>query len=192
MVREKKFTQEELFRETHNLILEVGYEKFSFMLLSKRLRISRAALYKYYGNKDELILDYLTDQMEQLVRQLQSIEWSVDFKEKLSQLIALIFEYADTHAISYMIPPQKWSHEKTDYPYLKKSKDLHSTFYTFIQQTIEEGQKKGFILKTVPTMVIIEQLFHSITLPNRTGLSTEERTTYLTEILLYGILRDPE
>ena len=43
MVREKKFTQDELYRATHKLILEVGYDNFSFMLLSKRLQISRAA-----------------------------------------------------------------------------------------------------------------------------------------------------
>lgn len=192
MVREKKFTQDELYRATHKLILEVGYDKFSFMLLSKRLHISRAALYKYYANKDELILDYLTAQMEQLALQLKSIEWSTDFKEKLSQLIALIFEYADTHAISYMIPSQKWNSENIDFSHVQKSKELHTNFYIFIQKTIEEGQDKGYIVQTVPSMLIIEQLFHSITLPNRTNLSTAERKMYLTEIFLYGILKDPK
>ncbi|WHZ31072.1 TetR/AcrR family transcriptional regulator [Desemzia incerta] len=192
MVREKKFTQDELYRATHKLILEVGYDNFSFMLLSKRLQISRAALYKYYTNKDDLILDYLTDQMEQLVLQLKSIEWSSDFKEKLSQLIALIFEYADTHAISYMIPSQKWNNENANLSHVQKSKEFHTTFYSFIQQTIEEGQEKGYLLETVPSMLIIELIFHSITLPNRTGLNTVERTNHITEILLHGILKNPE
>ncbi|MER2295638.1 MAG: TetR/AcrR family transcriptional regulator [Desemzia incerta] len=191
MVREKKFTQDELYRATHKLILEVGYDNFSFMLLSKRLQISRAALYKYYANKDDLILDYLTAQMEQLVLQLNSIEWSTDFKEKLSQLISLIFEYADTHTISYMIPSQKWNNENANLSHVQKSKKLHTTFYDFIQRTIEEGQNKGYLLKTVPSMLIIELIFHSITLPNRTGLNTAERTQHITEILLHGILKNP-
>ncbi|MFL2133786.1 TetR/AcrR family transcriptional regulator [Desemzia sp. FAM 23990] len=192
MVRERKFTQDELYQATHNLILEVGYEKFSFMLLSKQLHISRAALYKYYGNKDELVQEYLNDQMEQMVKNIESIEWSTDFKEKISQLIDLIFKYADTHAISNMIPTQNWTKENKNLPNVQRAKQLHNIFFSFIQKVIEEGQNQGYLLADIPSMFIIEQLFHSITLPNRARLSATARANYIKEMLFYGILQEPE
>lgn len=192
MAREKKFTQNELYQATHNLILEVGYEKFSFMLLSKKMTVSRAALYKYYGNKDELLQEYLNDQMEQMVRNIDVIEWSTDFKEKLSQLIDLIFKYADTHTISNMVPTQNWTNENKNRPDIQKAKQLHDVFFSFIQKVITEGQTQGYLLMNIPPMLIIEQIFHSITLPNRAGLSATERANYIKEILFYGILKHPD
>lgn len=40
MARKKTFTQEELFQATHDLMLDVGYEDFSFQVLSKMIDVS--------------------------------------------------------------------------------------------------------------------------------------------------------
>ncbi len=40
-------------------MLEVGYDSFSFQALSKKIDVSRTALYKHYANKDDLLQSYL-------------------------------------------------------------------------------------------------------------------------------------
>lgn len=188
MARKKIFTQDELYQATHELMLEVGYDNFSFQLLSKELDVSRTALYKYYANKAELLRDYLNHQMEEIIERISTTEWPTDYQAKLSHLMDLVFEYADTHSISNMVPAQKWTQGTEDNPDIQRSKELHLQFFSFIQHMIEEGQRDGFLNQEIPPLMIVETIFHSITLPNRAGLPTEKRAFYVKKILFDGIL----
>lgn len=187
MARKKTFTQEELYQATHDLMLEVGYDIFSFQMLSKKLDISRTALYKHYANKNELLQAYLNDQLEKVVERLDSTEWSSDYAAKLSELVDFVFAYADTHAISAMVPNRQWTNENAHDPDIQRSKELHSEFFGFIQAVIEEGQQTDYLTSEIPAIVMIEMIFHSINLPNRTGLSAEKRSYFVKKILFEGI-----
>lgn len=187
MARKKTFTQEELYQATHDLMLAVGYDSFSFQLLSKELNVSRTALYKYYANKADLLHDYLNQQMEEIVERMTTAQWPLDYQEKLSYLLDLVFDYADTHRISNMVPQQKWTKETEDKPDVQRAMQLHIQFFTFIQAMIEEGQAEGFLDADIPTMIMVESIFHSITLPNTSGLSAKERVYYVKKMLFDGI-----
>lgn len=189
MARKKTFTQEELYQATHDLMLEVGYDTFSFQLLANKLDISRTALYKYYSNKNDLLQDYLNHQLEKVVERLDATEWPSEYPEKLSTLMDLVFDYADTHAISAMVPAQRWTKENSNDPDIQRSKELHTRFFGFIQVMIEEGQRDGFLNQEIPLLVMIETIFHSINLPNRAGLSTEQRAYFVKKMLFEGILK---
>lgn len=188
MARERKFTQEELFFATHKLMLILGYDQFSFLKLSEELQVSRSALYKYYKNKDALLRDYLNIKLEEMVNKMSSTKWAPNYNEKLSQLIYLIFEYADTHSISDMIPTSRWTEINRNDPAVKRAITLHHQFFSFIESVIEEGKDKGILNQEIPSSIIIEMLFHSITLPNRAGLTELQRAEQITNIVLYGIL----
>lgn len=187
MARKKTFTQDELYQATHELMLEVGYESFSFQLLSKELDVSRTALYKYYANKADLLRDYLNHQMEEIVERISTTEWPIEYQAKLSHLVDLVFDYADTHSISNMVPATKWNQE-TETPDIQRSKELHIQFFSFIQQMVEEGQRDGFLSQEIPPLMIVETIFHSITLPNRAGLPAEKRAYYVKKMLFEGIV----
>lgn len=189
MARKKTFTQEELYQATHDLMLEVGYDIFSFQLLSKKLDISRTALYKYYTNKNDLLQAYLNHQLEKVVDQLDSTDWPSAYPEKLSQLIDLVFAYADTHAISAMVPARQWTKDNAHEPDIQRSKELHRKFFGFIQAVVEEGQREGYLKQEIPPLVLIETIFHSINLPNRAGLSAEQRAYFVKKVLFEGILK---
>ncbi|MDE1549340.1 TetR/AcrR family transcriptional regulator [Jeotgalibaca caeni] len=189
MARKKTFTQEELYAATHDLILEVGYDVFSFQLLAKELDITRTALYKHYANKNELLQAYLNYQLEQVVEEIEETVWPATYAEKISLLMDIVFGYADTHAISAMVPTQKWTKENEGNPDIIKSKGLHMRFFGFIQQVIEEGKDTGFLNPEIPSMIMIETIFHSINLPNQAGLSREEYTYFVKKMLFEGILK---
>ncbi len=188
MARKKTFTQTELFQATHELMLAVGYDNFSFQLLANELDITRTALYKYYGNKTDLLRDYLNHQMEDIVEQLSTALWPSDYQEKLSHLIDLILDFTETHRISNMVRDQKWNQVADDSPEVQRSKELHSQFFSFIYGMIEEGQNSGFLDATIPPLVIVETIFHSIMLPNHAKLNPEERAYYLKKMLFNGIV----
>lgn len=189
MARKKTFTQEELYQATHELMLEVGYDNFSFQALSEKIDISRTALYKHYANKDDVLQDYLNHQLEKSVKELSSIDWPTAYPKKLSKLMDLILNFADSHAVSAMVPNQQWSADNADDPNVQRSKELHLKFFGFIQGMIEEGQEKGFLKKEIPAPVIIEFIFHSINLPNCSGLPAEHHASFIKDIVFDGILK---
>lgn len=190
MAREKKFSTEDMYMETHKLLLSVGYDKFSFGLLATSLKVSRAAIYKYYTNKDELIYDYMVSEMEKMIEDLNQIEWISDYPSQFQQLFALIFEYGDIHQISFMVP----NNEKIDSIKIREKKQqslvMHKRFFEQIQQFIQTGQDKGYIKQDIPIGLIIELIFHSVTIPNRSKLTQQERASFLQEIICQGIFEN--
>lgn len=67
MARERKFSSDEIFNTTKILLLKYGYEGYTFSLLADTLNVSRAAIYKYYVNKEELIFDYLVSALKKYI-----------------------------------------------------------------------------------------------------------------------------
>lgn len=189
MARKKTFTHEELYTATHQMMLEDGYDQFNFMKLATELEVTRTALYKYYSNKDDLLQDYLMNQMKRFVQRIETTEWSEQYEDKLLELLDLVFDFADTHRISLQIPHQQWTEENEHMSDIQKSKQLHQTFFNFIHGVIEEGQKNGFLASDIPPLILIEIIFHSVTLPNLSGLSTQKRKYFLKKILFKGILK---
>ncbi|MBZ6527701.1 TetR/AcrR family transcriptional regulator [Aerococcaceae bacterium DSM 111021] len=192
MARKKTFTQEELYIATHQLMLEDGYDQFNFMKLAQALNVSRTALYKYYSNKDELLRDYLLNQMEDFVRRIETTEWPENYEEKLSELLDLVFDFSDTHRITTQVQGQRWTKENEHQPDIQKSKQLHQTMFKFIHEVITEGQQIGYLDPEIPSLMLIETIFHSVTLPNRAGLSGKKRSYFMKKLLFKGILNSTE
>lgn len=189
MARKKTFTQAELYQATHDLILKVGYGHFTFQLLSKELGITRTGLYKHFSNKDELLNAYLNAKLEEVVEKVETTQWPTDYLEKLDGVIDLVFGYAETHQISSMVPTQKWTKENENDPNVIKFKDLHVRFFGFIQEVIDIGMKEGYLNSDIPSIVIIETIFHIINIPNHAQLPNGQRLYHVKKMLFEGILK---
>ena len=84
MSRERKLSTEKIFRATNTLLLKHGYEGFSISLIAEELNISRAALYKYYNNKEDLILDYMLFEMHEILISLKEIKTQQRFEMQMN------------------------------------------------------------------------------------------------------------
>ncbi|AEB30569.1 transcriptional regulator, TetR family [Carnobacterium sp. 17-4] len=193
MAREKKFSTDDIYLQTHNLLIKEGYEKFSFSLLAKSLKVSRAAIYKYYTNKDELISDYLVGQMKQMMEEFHQINLSLDFTDQFDQLFELIFKYREVHLISNALPHDKMviSTEKQKQKELI-SGEVHGHFFNYIQQFIQTGKTNGYIKKEIPDSLIVGIIFHSINIPDHSNLSSKERAYFIKMIIKNGIFDIPK
>ena len=188
MAREKKFSTDDIYLQTHNLLIKEGYEKFSFSLLAKSLKVSRAAIYKYYTNKDELISDYLVGQMKQMMEEFNQINWSLDYSDRFDQLFELIFKYREAHLISNALPHDKMiiSTEKQKQKETV-SGEVHGQFFNYIQQFIQTGKTNGHIKKEIPDSLIVGIIFHSINIPDHSNLSSQERAYFIKMIIKNGV-----
>lgn len=187
MVREKKFSTEDIYLQTHDLLIKEGYEKFSFSLLAKSLHVSRAAIYKYYTNKDELINDYLICQMEQMMDDFYQIKWDLDYSNQFDQLFELIFKYRETHLISDAIPNKMVLSFEKQKQKEAISAEIHGHFLKHIQQFIQTGKKNGQIKKEIPDSLIVDIIFHSINIPDHSKLNSKERAYFIKMIIKNGI-----
>ncbi|MBM6614548.1 TetR/AcrR family transcriptional regulator [Desemzia sp. RIT804] len=192
MVRAKKFSTEEIYLQTHNLLINKGYEKFSFSLLAKSLDVSRAAIYKYYTNKDDLINDYLIRQMNQMMDDFNQMKWSNDYSEQFDQLFELIFKYRETHLLSNEIPNKLTISPEKQKQKADVSADIHNHFIKYIQQFIQTGKQNGYIKKEIPDSLIVGIIFHSINIPDHSDLNPQERARFIKMIIKNGIIENPK
>lgn len=187
MGREKKFSRLELWDATRTLILEVGYLGFTFSLLANRLDVSRAAIYKQFPNKEELIMDFMVDEMEYSIKLLQSINLSQSFDEQIEDLLIKMYSMKDVHqalSLASVIPvtSDKVREQK------QKLSMMHRDLYAPLVSIIECGKKEGKIAPHRSSAILLGFVFQAIEVPNFERLSEEQLIKEIKQFILYGII----
>lgn len=191
IARERKLTTEQLFRETRRLLLQLGYEGFSFTILAERLQVSRGAIYKYYDNKEELVTDLMLYEMNEFMTELRRIEDYSGFDAQFHFLIDLMFNKKDIHQILSaveLIPPHHNEKVKAN---KKRLEQLHLEMYAFLHNFYRLGQSEGRIRPDLPEGLVLGFIFQSIMIPNHFGIPHPEWVDAIKKILCHGILTQP-
>lgn len=187
MTRERKFSTPEIFKATNSLLLRYGYEGFTFSLLAESLDVSRAAIYKYYPNKEELIIDYMVYEMTKMLIDLQKIDQSATFTAQLNELITLIFTYKDIHQILGMVHQFKESSSAVIMEKKKQLEKLHLDMYQYLEGLMVQGKKEKVLRDTLSNDVILGCVFQSIAIPNHRGIPENEWIQSIKDVVCYGI-----
>lgn len=187
MAREKKFSTPEMFRETRILLLKYGYEGFTFSLLADALSVSRAAIYKYYMNKEELIIDYMVDEMSKLVSEFENMDKSLAFLNQLDQLLNIIVDYKDIHQILGMAHQIQVNGSKTIVKKKEQLEKLHLDMYKILQGFIMQGKREKLLKEHLPNDLILGFIFQSINIPNHNGTANKLWINSIKEMVCYGI-----
>ncbi|MEO2076006.1 MAG: TetR/AcrR family transcriptional regulator [Bacillus sp. (in: firmicutes)] len=189
MGRDRKFNEVDLFLCTKKLIIETGYEGFTIGQLASQLDISRAAIYKYYQNKDELLLDFMLDEMNHTLTSFSSIPEELPFLEKIDLLLQKIFMYKDLHSI---LGIQEGISTKNA-PHLEAKKNqlslMHRELYQPLMHLVQQGKSEGYMDMDMPNELLLGFIFQSIAIPNHSGMDTEEVFNYTKKLILNGILK---
>lgn len=187
MARESKFTKSDLYKATHQLLLQHGYAGFHFGLLAEQLNITRAALYKYFDNKDELITEYMAFEMERFLQDLEKLENYPGFEDQLDYLLKVILNYSKIHQIISMyfqIP--RSNHAKVDQT-LQKLDCQHEKMYALLNDFIQLGKKERILKPELPNHLLLGFIFNAVNIPNRSQLPEEEWKNLIKEFLCYGM-----
>lgn len=189
MGRDRKFNEVDLFLCTKKLIIETGYEGFTIGQLASQLEISRAAIYKYYQNKDELLLDFMLDEMNHTLTSFSSIPEELPFLEKIDLLLQKIFKYKDLHSI---LGIQEGISTKNA-PHLEAKKNqlslMHRELYQPLMHLVQQGKSEGYMDMDMPNELLLGFIFQSIAIPNHSGMDAEEVFNYTKKLIFNGILK---
>lgn len=186
MARERKFNTVELFQEAKQLLLQHGYDGFTFSLLADRMEVSRAALYKYYDNKEELITDFMIYEMEEFLHDLKEIGNLEDFEQQFNFLIDLIFKKTEVHEL---IKAAEHIMDRTEADFTNKEKleKLPLEMYKFLQRFILLGKEEGKLKEHIPDGLIIGFILQTVAIPNHFGIPKADWIHSIKEIISQGM-----
>jgi TetR/AcrR family transcriptional regulator, repressor of fatR-cypB operon len=180
MARERKFSTDDLFQAAKQILLLHGYEGFNFSLLADRLEVSRGTLYKYYQNKEELIIDYMIYEMDQFLADLKNIEHQNGFESQFNFLIDIIFKHNEINQILEMVNQIPAS--------MKKQLDtLHIGMYKYLQSFVDLGRQEKKLKPHFKDGLILGMIFQTIAIPNHFGVPQTEWVQSIKEILSHGM-----
>lgn len=187
MARERILTRDIMLERTGELLPKVGYEGFTFSLLAEHLNVSRGAIYKYYANRDALLMDYMLFHMERFNKDLEQMDDQVDFHSKFDTLIQLLYKHSEIHQIlktADQIPINERA--KTE----EGMQRFHQLFHTMkkqMEEFISFGKRENYIRQEIPNEVILLFLHQLVEIPSLEKISRDNWIKYVTEILQRGI-----
>ncbi|MEH7117994.1 TetR/AcrR family transcriptional regulator [Neobacillus vireti] len=189
MARERKFSTEDLFQVTEQMLLTHGYEGFSISPLAEQLEISRGAIYKYYENKEELITDYMLYKMEHFLVELKEIETIDGFDAQFDFLINIIFKNS---TIPHMIEIGRriTINNKKVQENNEKREKLHLDMYHHLQGFISLGRQEAKLRETLPDPLILGFIFQTILIPNHFGIPHSQWVSSIKEMIRHGMLNN--
>ncbi|MFJ7825683.1 TetR/AcrR family transcriptional regulator [Psychrobacillus sp. NPDC096623] len=187
MARERKFTDDELFKATKLLLIGAGYDSFTFSKLASMMEVSRGSIYKYYENKDELISAFLVYEMNRFLQDFNKLDKSGDFKTQLFLIIDFIFSHSEIHQILEIINQIP---KKSNNPHLSNQTRLKTYYvemYKQFQILIEQGKKEKVIKNHLSNAIILGMIFQTIAIPNHFGIPQDQWIGSIKEILSEGM-----
>lgn len=187
MARERKFSTTDIFNETKQLLLENGYERYNIGQLAEKLNVSRAAIYKYYTNKDELIVDFMLHEMDRMIEEFNNVDATLVFDQQLNCVLNTIFESKDLHQILAFAHLIEAKENETIANKLQKLNMLHLEMYKPLMRLIKQGKEEALIHQDLPESVMISFIFQSINIPNHMNEPKENFLNSLRKLILNGL-----
>ncbi|TCT19344.1 TetR family transcriptional regulator [Melghiribacillus thermohalophilus] len=189
MVRERKFSDEDLFLATKELLLDYGYEGFTFGLLAERLGVSRSALYKYFGNKEELIMEFMMYELDQFMDKLRKINDYNRFEDQFDYLLELLMNHPQIHQLIEI-----GRHVPVNNQKLKEKNDkldgLHLDMYQSLVGFVQQGKGEGKLKPHIPDTLIVGYILQSFLVPNFAQIPHSEWVQSIKEIIRNGMFTD--
>lgn len=189
MARDRKFTTAELFQATKQGLLQHGYEGFTFSLLAEQLDVSRGTIYKYYDNKDELITEFMLEEMNMFLHDLKKINDIKHFEDQFNQLFFIMFKNQDIHSLIEIGSHIQMSRNKKVSENKKRLDKLHLDMYDILSEFINNGKKEGILKPELPDNLLLGIIFQTIAIPNHSRVPTEEWVHSIKEIISHGMFK---
>ncbi|MFS0674691.1 TetR/AcrR family transcriptional regulator [Ornithinibacillus sp. 179-J 7C1 HS] len=186
MARERKFTKDNLYTTSKKLLLNHGYEGYTFTLLANDLNISRAAIYKYYENKEELLSEYMLFELRNFINNLKLINEKDTFLDQFHALIDILFQDMSIYLIRD-IGMQIQTVNKKVAKNKEELEKLHRELYSSLQDFIDIGRREQMLRENIPDSLILGIIFQTVNIPNTSGLPHHEWVQILKDVLSHGM-----
>ncbi|MDQ7055043.1 MAG: TetR/AcrR family transcriptional regulator [Persephonella sp.] len=157
--------KEEVFFIISEIIAEKGLSEVSTTEVAKRLGVSQPAIYKYFKNKDEMIVYFLESLKKQLSEIIKKAKEEKSTEDRLRKIYTEHFRLIGRSKILPRVVFSDIVHMGKE----EKKEKLREVIYMYkegIKQILEEGIKKGELKPFDPEWgarfiigTILQQLF---------------------------------
>ncbi|MCZ8538418.1 TetR/AcrR family transcriptional regulator [Paenisporosarcina quisquiliarum] len=162
MARQRKMDEAEMLRETEKLLLERGYEGFSFKALSANLDIARSTIYEYYSHKDDLITDYMYILVKKVMDEMEIIASRTTGLETMKEWLKTFMTYDQVHHMIAMRGQLDQSESEIARNRLKQMDGLHGKMFFMLSNQVNKAKELGEVRKDLPNELVASFFFHSI------------------------------
>jgi AcrR family transcriptional regulator len=178
---------QDLITTARSLLYKHGIKRITIEEICEKANVSKVTFYKYFHNKNDLVMKILEDWVEEGVREFLAIrDENIPFMDKMLKLIRLKLETA-----------QEYSHEFID-DFIGTNGNLKKFYQGVTLKTMglvtdffKEAQKEGQFRKTVPPEFYIYLIEHIAEMMNDDRLKTiipdpHDRFQELMNIMFFG------
>lgn len=162
MARQRKMDEAEMLKETEKLLLERGYEGFSFKALSANLDIARSTIYEYYSHKDDLITDYMYILVKKVMDEMELIASKTTGLETMKEWLKTFMTYDQVHHMIGMRGQLDQSESEIARNRLKQMDGLHGKMFFMLSNQVNKAKELGEVRKDLPNELVASFFFHSI------------------------------
>ncbi|WP_297452824.1 TetR/AcrR family transcriptional regulator [Persephonella sp.] len=155
MGRKRKSVEErkkEVFYTISQIIAEKGLSEVSTIEVAKRLGVSQPAIYKYFKNKDEMIIYFLENLRQELEKITEKAEYGESARQKLKIIIT---EHMKLINETKSLPKIVFSDVLyVDEDKRKKLEEIVTSYWNKVKEIIEFGIKNGEIKNIDPEFAV--------------------------------------
>ncbi len=147
--QEQQRRRKEIFEASVHLFLEKGFNETSMREIAEAAGIGKSTLYDYFKSKDEILISYFEDEIQELTERTQNIkEQDLDIAEKVRKIMQMHVEYLVDQKNFYLklsVEAQRLS--------IGSQQQIQTKRYAYqdmLCELIEEGTKQGIFRSVNP------------------------------------------
>lgn len=171
-----KINQQIIFSEAKDILLKQGYDGLTFSKLSKKLGVTRPALYKHYNNKDTLIIDLMVNEMTLFLKDFDCVSPPLN-SNWIDDILSNFINFGSIHRLFSSLYRIDYESEEGQSEKMAFLKSQHVKLSDKINDLLEIGKTNNIIRSDINNKTITQFIMISVDM-----LSSDSTTSNLTEV----------
>ena len=159
---EQQRRRKEIFDATVHLFLEKGFKETSMRQIAETVGVGKSTLYDYYKTKDEILISYFEDAINELTENAKDIvAQDLEISEKLRKIMEMHLAYLIDSKTFYL----KLSAEVQTLSIgsQKKIQEKRYAYQDMLDELIKEGIRQG-VYRPVNSLFAARSIFMLLTM----------------------------
>lgn len=154
--------RKEIFHASVHLFLSKGFNETAMREIAQAAGIGKSTLYDYFSSKDEILLSFVEDGLQQVLEQMRGIseQTSASQEERLRQMMFVYMEYLAANEDFYL--KLSYQVQRLAQSSLERIQRKRHALQDLVRSMIDEGIRAGRF-RAVDSLLATRVLFTALT-----------------------------